>query len=204
MTFHKETSWFNLLFYCNIVCAILPTYPMQKTNSFQIIYAVECDIKTIQELAYRIWPHTFKNILSLEQIAYMLDLMYSEDSLAKQLGKFGHRFFLLKEDKTDIGFLSIEMDYQSSSKTKIHKLYVLPDKQGLGLGAKFINFAAEQALLNNNSALILNVNKYNIATRFYEKMGFELIAEEKIPIGNDFFMDDFVFEKKLSATEPKK
>jgi len=196
LTFTKKRVGL-IYFFCNIVCAILSTYPMQKTNSFQIIQAAECDIKTIQELAYRIWPPTFKDILSPEQIAYMLDMMYSEDSLAKQLSKFGHRFFLLKEEKTAIGFLSIETDYQSSKKTKIHKLYVLPDKQGLGLGAKFINFAAEQALLHNNSALILNVNKYNIATRFYEKMGFEVVAEEKIPIGNDFFMDDFVFEKKM-------
>lgn len=177
---------------------------MQKTDSYQIIQAAECNIKTIQELAYRIWPPTFKEILSLEQIAYMLDLMYSEESLSKQMNKYGHRFFLLEEEKTAVGFMSIELDYQSSKKTKIHKLYVLPDKQGLGLGAKLINFAAGQALLNNNSSLILNVNKYNIATRFYEKMGFEIIAEEKIPIGNDFFMDDFVFEKRLNATAPKK
>lgn len=177
---------------------------MQKSDSFQIIEAAECDIKTIQELAYRIWPPTFKEILSLEQIAYMLDMMYSEDSLSAQMSKFGHRFFLLKEEKTAVGFMSVESDYQSSHKTKIHKIYVLPDKQGLGLGAKLINFAAGQALLNNNYSLLLNVNKHNIAARFYEKMGFEIIKEEKIPIGNDFFMDDFVFEKKLGLTAPKK
>ena len=73
----------------------------------------------------------------------------------------------------------------------------MPEKQGLGLGTKLINFAAEQAILNNNSSLILNVNKFNKATHFYEKIGFELVKEEKIPIGNDFFMDDFVLEKKL-------
>lgn len=177
---------------------------MQKSDSFQIVEATECDIKTIQELAYRIWPPTFKEILSLEQIAYMLDKMYSEDSLSKQMGKFVHRFFLLKEEKKAIGFMSVECGYQSTNKTKIHKLYILPDKQGLGLGAKLINFAVEYAVLNNNFSLILNVNKYNIAARFYEKMGFEIIKEEKIPIGNDFFMDDFVFEKKLISNEPKK
>lgn len=177
---------------------------MQKSDSFQITEAADCDIKTIQELAYRIWPSTFKEILSLEQIAYMLDMMYSEESLSRQMGKFGHRFFLLKEEKTAVGFMSVEFDYQSSHKTKIHKIYVLPDKQGMGLGAKLIDFAAAQALLNHNFSLILNVNKYNLATRFYEKMGFELIAEEKIPIGGDFFMDDFVFEKKLNPTVPKK
>ncbi|PJB12297.1 MAG: GNAT family N-acetyltransferase [Flavobacteriales bacterium CG_4_9_14_3_um_filter_40_17] len=170
---------------------------MQKSDSFLVIQAAECDIKTIKELAYRIWPSTFKDILSLEQIAYMLDMMYSEESLSKQMSKFRHRFFFLKEEKTAVGFMSVEFDYQSSKKTKIHKIYVLPEKQGLGLGTKLINFAAEQAILNNNSSLILNVNKFNKATHFYEKIGFELVKEEKIPIGNDFFMDDFVLEKKL-------
>ena len=72
---------------------------MQKSDSFLVIQAAECDIKTIKELAYRIWPSTFKDILSLEQIAYMLDMMYSEESLSKQMSKFRHRFFFSKKKK---------------------------------------------------------------------------------------------------------
>jgi ribosomal protein S18 acetylase RimI-like enzyme len=43
----------------------------------------------------------------------------------------------------------------------------------------------------------LNVNKRNIAIRFYESIGFAITNEEVIDIGNGFVMDDFVMEKTI-------
>ena len=34
--------------------------------------------------------------------------------------------------------------------------------------------------------------------RFYEKLGFSVVGEEDIDIGQGYFMNDFVMEKKLS------
>ena len=42
--------------------------------------------------------------------------------------------------------------------------------------------------------LFLNVNKYNKAKIFYEKLGFVISKEEVIDIGNDYVMDDYVME----------
>lgn len=50
----------------------------------------------IQQLAQQTWPDTFKKILSKEQIAYMLEIMYSISSLTEQVEKKGHRFILAK------------------------------------------------------------------------------------------------------------
>ncbi|MGZ8545109.1 MAG: GNAT family N-acetyltransferase, partial [Flavisolibacter sp.] len=47
------------------------------------------------------------------------------------------------------------------------------------------------------TVLRLNVNRNNSARSFYEKLGFEMIGEEDIDIGNGYFMNDYVMEKKI-------
>jgi ribosomal protein S18 acetylase RimI-like enzyme len=41
------------------------------------------------------------------------------------------------------------------------------------------------------------VNRENKAIGFYNKLGFTIIAEEDIPIGNGFFMNDYVMQISL-------
>jgi ribosomal protein S18 acetylase RimI-like enzyme len=43
----------------------------------------------------------------------------------------------------------------------------------------------------------LNVNRYNKARFFYEKLGFVIMKEEDIDIGSGYYMIDYVMEKKL-------
>ena len=45
------------------------------------------DIQLIRELTFKVWPQTYAAIISQEQIDYMLDMMYSEASLKKQMKK---------------------------------------------------------------------------------------------------------------------
>ena len=51
----------------------------------QIVEATTDHIYNIQVLSNVIWPATFSNILSQEQISYMMDMMYSTSSLEKQM-----------------------------------------------------------------------------------------------------------------------
>lgn len=169
---------------------------MPVTN-FQIVEAQKANITQIKALAHAIWPSTFGDILSAEQIDYMLEMMYAEESLLKQIETYGHRFFLIKEEGEAVGFISLEHHVHHQPKTKIHKIYLLPETQGKGLGKALIDHAEAEALARGDHYLFLNVNKFNPATKFYEKCGFEVVKEEVIPIGKGFVMDDFVFEKRL-------
>jgi GNAT superfamily N-acetyltransferase len=126
----------------------------------------------------------------------MLDMMYRTDSLEKQLQN--NRIFLLaEEDNRFVGFASYELNCDTSNTTKIHKLYVLPETQGKGVGRQLIAFISDIALANQNPTLILTVNKYNKAKDFYLKNGFEITNEAVFDIGNGYVMDDYIMEKKL-------
>jgi len=50
---------------------------------------------------------------------------------------------------------------------------------------------------NHSETISLNVNRFNKAFAFYKKMGFEIVAEENIEIGNGYLMEDYKMEKKL-------
>ena len=52
-------------------------------------------------------------------------------------------------------------------------------------------------MAENARSLLLNVNRHNKAISFYKKYGFDIIAEEDIDIGNGYYMNDYVMEKKL-------
>lgn len=154
------------------------------------------DISAIRDIAHKTWPHTFGTILSEEQIDYMLDMMYSVSSLTKQMQK-GHRFILVASGNRYVGYASCEFNYRAAPVTKIHKIYVLPELQGQGAGRLLMERITELAKAHNNTRLSLNVNRFNTAADFYRKTGFIKVAEENIPIGKGFFMEDFVMEKDL-------
>lgn len=155
------------------------------------------DIKIIQDIVYTTWPITYGEILAAEQLKYMLDLFYSEDALTDQFDKKEQLFYLITEEETTLGFIGIEHNYQNKAITKIHKIYILPQTQGKGIGKITIEGIEKLALENNSASLLLNVNRFNNALQFYEKVGFKVIDEVNIEIGNGYLMEDYVMEKAI-------
>lgn len=155
------------------------------------------DIKTIQEITYITWPITYGKILSREQLDYMLALIYSDEALNDLFEKKEQLFYLISENKKTLGFIGIEHNYKGETVTRIHKIYLLPETQGKGIGKKVIEEIEKMALENHSTALSLNVNRFNLALGFYKKIGFEVIEEVNIDMGNGYLMEDYVMEKKL-------
>lgn len=153
-------------------------------------------IPIIREIAKITWPVAFGEILSEQQLAYMMEMMYSLDVLEKQF-QGGHEFYLYFDTKRAVGFMGIEKNYKNENQLKIHKLYILPTEQGKGIGEKFIQYAENKCLEEQIPKLTLNVNRYNKAVRFYEKLGFKNVKTEDIEIGNGYLMEDFVMEKLI-------
>ena len=159
--------------------------------------ATVSDIKQIQNIVHITWPITYGEILLKEQLDYMLALFYSDEALTLQYNKKEQLFYMIYEGDTNLGFIGIEHNYNGKTATKIHKIYLLPETQGKGIGKKVIDEIGKFALENNSTALILNVNRFNSALGFYKKIGFEVKEEVDIEIGNGYLMEDYVMEKIL-------
>ncbi len=66
-----------------------------------------------------------------------------------------------------------------------------PENQGNGYGRLLIEEVKRRLIIENIRILDLNVNRFNKAKEFYEKMGFSVLREEDVPIG-PYWMNDFV------------
>ena len=162
---------------------------------FEIKKAEIDDIPLIRELTFRVWPQTYASILSQEQIDYMLEMMYSEFSLKNQMTKDGCQFIIVYENGNPVGFASYSEE--ETHRWKLNKIYVLQNQQGKGTGKHMINYIIEEIKKQNANSLYLQVNRYNNAKSFYEKLGFAEIDFINLDIGNGYFMNDYVMEKKL-------
>lgn len=150
------------------------------------------DIPTIREITYLVWPQTYDPIVGAEQVTYMIDLFYTPDALTQQM-ESQHRFIICKDDDIAVGFASYSQTEPGTF--KIHKLYVLPDQQGKGIGKLLVGHITNELKNEGIKRLILNVNRYNTsAITFYDKAGFSMHSEEDIAIGNGYYMNDYVLE----------
>src|SRR5260221_1701540 len=170
------------------------------------------DINTIGFLAQQIWPETYGAIVPAEQLQYMLNLFYNPASLRRQMVEDQQRFLIVEQDEEAIGFASwgvalggvaLGGALPEPGVYKLHKLYVLPGQQGKGLGRALLQYIFEAIRPEGARILRLNVNRYNKARQFYERMGFAVVKEENVPVGSGYFMNDYVIEVKVQEAEPE-
>ena len=152
------------------------------------------DILLIRELSLQVWPATYANILSRDQIDYMMNLMYSEAALHQQM-RDDHHFLIVYNVGIPIGFASYSQ--VAPGVFKLHKIYIITLQQGRGTGRYVIEQIIGRIREEGGKVLRLNVNRNNKAKDFYEKLGFIAVREEDVPIGNGYFMNDYVMEKTL-------
>ena len=151
------------------------------------------DAGLIQQLASQVWKHTYGNILSPQQLDYMFEMMYSIPSLHQQMGPDKHQYFIAYNDNKPCGYISIEQE--NKQLFHLQKIYVLPDAQGSGAGRFLMETAFNyiKSLCPHPPCTIeLNVNRSNKAKQFYEHMGYKVVRSGDFPIGNGYYMNDYI------------
>ena len=155
------------------------------------------DIPTIIQLAEATWEPTYRFIISREQIEYMYRVIYTPASLKRQMAEQQHSFLLAYVAGEPAGFASFSpLPTEGEISYKLHKIYVLPTRQGQGLGVHLIEAVENAARQAGGQFLDLNVNRYNPAIAFYERRGFARHSEVDVPIG-PYFMNDYIMRKGL-------
>lgn len=155
-----------------------------------IIYksATEKDIPVIAELADRIWKKHYVPFVGLTHVEYMLNLVYSPESIAKQMRE-QQNYTLVYEDQTPVGYIAIST--KDNKNYFLHKFYIEVDEHGKGIGSQLFKYIL--STLKNIETIELTVNRQNYkSVNFYFKHGFIIKEVADFDIGNGFFMNDFV------------
>lgn len=177
-----------------------------------ILEASSETIPVIQDLARACYMIAYRGIHSEEQNRYMMNQMYSTESLVHQMENEGSKFLLLYLDESpsaycaykpysgnehgegelfedDSNFISLPIVY-------LDKLYVLPGLKGKGLGSTLVSYVLQESKKKYPDGCIvrLDVNKVNSAKIFYEKLGFKVVRQWDAPIGEGFVMNGITMD----------
>ena len=163
------------------------------------------DCQLIHDLAWRIFPATYSEILTAEQSDYMMEWMYSTDSLLRQMSE-GHVYFIAyhkqetapeADEPSPVGYVSVNQE--GPDLFHLQKIYVLPAMQGTGCGRQLFSRAVEhiRAVHPSPCRMELNVNRHNSALDFYLHMGMTIARQGDFPIGHGYYMNDYIMQMDL-------
>lgn len=153
--------------------------------------AVE-DIPVIRKMADVVFRDTYKDILSPDQMEYMMEMMYSERSLRKQILEEGNVFFL-DEGKGYASYRPDGLTGDGRRRFHLEKLYVMPSSRNTGLGRRLFEAVSDEVRsIAGHSLLELNVNRKNPAVSFYEHIGMRRDRSGDFPIGKGYYMNDHI------------
>lgn len=168
-----------------------------NNDTTEIRRATVDDIDTIRAVADVAFRATYAAILSAEQTEYMIDMMYSPESLRRQMEVERQAFYLAVDNGRTIGYVSVER--QGERLFHLQKIYLLPEYQGRRIGERLFRCACRHVrkLCPEPCTMELNVNRHNRATGFYERMGMHKVREGDFPIGNGYYMNDYIMAIEL-------
>jgi ribosomal protein S18 acetylase RimI-like enzyme len=163
----------------------------------EIINADNTHIAVIAEIAEITWSATYSTLLTPDAMRYMLDTLYSHEELRRMMENGTQKFLIVKDNHGFQGFASYGVRKEDPAIYKLHKIYVLPGNQGKGYGKLLMEEVKNQVGSRGGTMLDLNVNRQNPAQEFYKKLGFRIIRQEDVPIGQ-YFMTDYVMRLELT------
>ena len=149
-------------------------------------------IKILSQLAIEIFKDHYVSILGEEQVEYMVKIFHTPSAIKKQISH-GCNFYLVYESTNVCGFFAIE---KHGSRMFLSKLYLAKSYRHKGIGKEMIEKIFN--LLGSEESLYLHVNKHNDSSiGFYEKVGFKKVGEIVTDIGDNYVMDDYIYEIKV-------
>ena len=151
------------------------------------------ELREVSVLAEKIWHEFFVEILSEEQIVYMVEKFQSYNAMKEQISEQGYSYHAVCDNGALCGYIG--MKPEEGSRLFLSKLYLCKDKRNKGIASQMLEKVFSEAKAAGKSSVYLTVNKHNRhAIDVYIKKGFRMISDTVTDIGNGFVMDDYIME----------
>ena len=156
----------------------------------------DTELREVAALADKIWHECFNDIISIDQIDYMVEKFQSYKAMTKQLIEQDYSYYAVREDEELCGYIGVKPE--KDDRFFLSKLYLRSDKRGRGIASLMLKKVFDEAERYGKTRVYLTVNKHNDhAIEVYKKTGFVIVDEAVTDIGSGYVMDDYIFEYEL-------
>lgn len=160
------------------------------------------EVEQLRQLAMTTFTETFGHHNTEEQLQDFYHKDYSLDILSKEIIDPESRVYFIRYQNDVAGFLKLswgnsQSEHELENAFEIHRLYLLNEFQGKGLGKALMSFALEEAHASGKDWVWLGVWEHNLkAQSLYQKYGFEKFSEHTFAVG-DLVDTDWLMKKAL-------
>jgi diamine N-acetyltransferase len=161
------------------------------------------EAEALGALGYDTFVETFGHLYSPENLALFADQAYSPSVIASEMANPKRRYLLVEDEGRLVGYCKIgleqTLDYDAGDQTiaEMKQIYIYASHQGSGVAQVLTDWAVDEARAAGADALLLSVYHDNPrGQRFYQKNGFEHVADTYFMVGNHRD-DEYLYLKKL-------
>ena len=142
------------------------------------------DLPSIQRLLLETWLDAYSPFIPREDVTAYLHQQYSLAKLEALLADTDVTGLLAELDGAVAGYAKL-YDARSEQRFYLHQLYILPAKQGLGIGHRLMACAEKRALESGADRLWLGVMVKNArAVAWYGKMRYVVMQTAPFVMGS--------------------
>jgi ribosomal protein S18 acetylase RimI-like enzyme len=155
--------------------------------------ATSADLPAVRSLLVETWHATYDGIYGWRRVAEITNAWHSLDALSAQLGRESGVFLIAMLGQEVVGTASARSEPDHAA--LLTRLYVLPARQGEGIGRTLLQVAL--ACFPDAPVARLEVESQNeLAIAFYERMGFFLQRQARFD-GREDTPNTLIMAKRL-------
>jgi diamine N-acetyltransferase len=164
--------------------------------------ATLADISPLADLAQRAFCETFHHYTP-DDLAGFFAEHYSPEAFVSHVSEPGSQLWLAEADGTPVayaklGACKLPLMPAFSPAVELHRLYVLKEWHGKGIGGAMMDKAFGQALAQGAKAMYLGVWEHNVkAQSFYRRYGFSKVGEYDYPPIGSVIDREWIMVRKL-------
>lgn len=165
--------------------------------------AVPADIPALSRLGISSFVDKFGYLYRAEDLYPFLDETHSEPALARELARPGLVYRLAERDGQLVGYCKISLacgwpEYATGQRTmELKQLYTASDATGGGIGGALMDWAMAEFAARGADEVQISVWSENFgAQRFYERWGFEKVADITFRVGSQLD-EEYLFARRL-------
>ncbi len=153
------------------------------------------ELRIIASIGHSVWNEAYKDIVSKDQIDYMLDRFQSFEALRDQVDNRGYTYIMIREGARCAGYAGYVPDERGLF---LSKIYILKEFRGRGYSGQVFRHLREVAKGLELPCVHLTVNRDNKhSVEVYRHEGFEIVDSQDNHIGDGFVMYDYIMEMKV-------